>query len=149
MSLIRAGGAADLAAIRAIQAASPEAAQWEPGDYLRYDLHVCVEDGRVAGFLVARPTAPDECELLNLAVAPEFRRRGMARRLLKSLLKREEACAAYSVFLEVRESNLAARAFYRSLGFRELSVRPNYYDQPLEPAIVMKFHSCYGVEWMV
>ena len=142
MSLIRGGGASDLPEIRAIQAASPEAAQWDPDDYLRYDLRVCVEDARVVGFAVARQVAPGEWELLNLAIAPESRRRGVGRRLLASVLESLETGVAFSVFLEVRESNHAARAFYKSLNFQEVSLRQKYYDQPPESAIVMKFHSC-------
>ena len=47
-----------------------------------------------------------------------------------------------SVFLEVRESNVIAQAFYKSLGFKELSRRQGYYSAPPEAGIVMKFHSC-------
>ena len=68
MSLIRPGGVTDLEEILAIQAVTPEAAQWDPADYLGYRLAVCVEDNRVAAFAVWRETAPDERELLNLAV---------------------------------------------------------------------------------
>jgi ribosomal-protein-alanine N-acetyltransferase len=46
------------------------------------------------------------------------------------------------VFLEVRESNQAARIFYKSMGFQEVGIRKEYYQAPLEAAIVMKFHSC-------
>ena len=144
MPLIRSGGPADLTEIRAIQEASPEASQWEPSDYLLYDLRVTVEDdGRLSGFAVSRQTAPDERELLNLAVAPAFRRRGVARRLVESIVvESRQTSVGVSVFLEVRESNLRAREFYKSLDFHEVSKRQNYYDQPLESAIVMKFHSC-------
>ena len=144
MPLIRPGGPADLTEIRAIQEASPEASQWEPSDYLLYDLRVTVEDdGRLSGFAVSRQTASDERELLNLAVAPRFRRRGVARRLVESIvLESRQTSVGVSVFLEVRESNLRAREFYKSLDFQEVSKRQNYYDQPLESAIVMKFHSC-------
>ena len=55
---IRAADSDDLAAIAAIQAASPEASQWEPASYLDYDCLVAVEDDHVAGFLVSRQTAP-------------------------------------------------------------------------------------------
>jgi ribosomal-protein-alanine N-acetyltransferase len=138
MSLVRPGAAADLAEVAAIQAASPEAAQWPPQDYLGFDFRVCILDGRIAGFAVSRATAPDEHELLNLAVAPEFRRRGAGACLVRSLL----SASAGPVFLEVREGNQAARAFYKSLGFQEIGLRPSYYDSPLESGIVMKFHSC-------
>jgi ribosomal-protein-alanine N-acetyltransferase len=142
MSFIRAGREDDIAEILAIQAASPEAAQWNPRDYLQYDVRVSIEDGHVAGFLVCRATSADEFELLNLAVAPEFRRRGAGRRMVKTLLESFQTTPIFCVFLEVRESNYAAREFYKNLGFQQVSIRPNYYDFPLETAIVMKFQSC-------
>jgi ribosomal-protein-alanine acetyltransferase len=150
---IREGRAEDLEQVAAIQQASPEASQWKPGDYLSHDFLVAVDGRIVAGFAVARPTGPDEMELLNLAVALRFRRRGIGRRLVKALgIERvdssaerrnsPETQAAFCVFLEVRESNRGAREFYKSLGFQEVSVRRNYYEEPNESAIVMKFHSC-------
>jgi ribosomal-protein-alanine acetyltransferase len=142
MPLIRPGGPEDLTEIHTIQAASHEASQWNPSDYLHYDLRVLVEEGRVIAFSVSRQTAPDECELLNLAVAPAFRRRGAARRLVESVLESCQTTPGISVFLEVRESNRAAREFYKSLNFQEVSMRQNYYHHPLESAIVMKFHPC-------
>ena len=138
MPIIRRGGAEDLTEIAAIQAACPEAAQWDVTDYTLYDLWVALCDNRVAGFLVARPLGGAECELLNLAVAPEWRRQGIARELV-SAMKNGYACP---VFLEVRESNLAARKLYKSMNFKEIGTRPGYYDSPSEAAIVMKFHSC-------
>jgi ribosomal-protein-alanine N-acetyltransferase len=138
MPLTRPGGAADLAEVAAIQAACPEAAQWKPPDYLAFDFRVSVRDGRIAGFAVSRLTGPLERELLNLAVAPEFRRRGVGSELVHSLLTETPIC----VFLEVRESNHGARAFYKSLGFQEIGLRKSYYDSPPESAIVLKFHSC-------
>ncbi len=138
MSLTRSGVAGDLAEVAAIQAACPEAAQWPPGEYLEFDFRVCVRDRHIAGFAVSRITAPGERELLNLAVAPSFRRRGVGAELVRSLI----AAALNCIFLEVRESNRGARAFYKSLGFQEVGLRPGYYSCPLESAIVMKFHSC-------
>ena len=127
-----------MAEVGVIQAASPEAAQWAPADYLRYDCRVSVCGIRVAGFLVSRALAEGETELLNLAVAPEFRRQGVARKLVESLLAESPGV----VYLEVRESNRAARTFYNHMGFQEVSSRSGYYQVPLEAAIVMKFHSC-------
>ena len=127
----------DLAAIAAIQAASPEASQWEPASYLEHDCTVGIVDGAVAGFLVSREVAAGEREILNLAVDPVQRRRGVARRLLEN----ELAGARGQWFLEVRESNAGARRFYESLGFRVAGQRKDYYREPPDGAIVMTFFS--------
>jgi ribosomal-protein-alanine acetyltransferase len=136
--VIRRGGPGDLAQVAAIQTASPEAAQWDAAGYLLYDFRVSVCGIRVAGFLVSRALVEGETELLNLAVTPEFRRQGVARKLVESLLAESPGV----VYLEVRESNRAARKFYDHMGFQEVSSRPGYYQDPPEAAIVMKFHSC-------
>ena len=127
-----------MSAIAAIQAASPEAAQWMPADYLAQRLMVAVSGGGVTGFAAARQVADGEFEILNLAVAPEFRRQGIARKLLEALFQDSHG----TFFLEVRESNQAAQMCYKSLGFQLVGRRPGYYESPPEAAIVMKFHSC-------
>jgi ribosomal-protein-alanine acetyltransferase len=138
MFLIRPGQPDDLPEIAAIQAASPEAAAWRPESYLEYGLSVAVADDRVAGFLAWRTVAEGESEILNLAVAPGLRRRGAARALFESLRK----CLKGAVYLEFRDSNEAAREFYKSLGFQQVGRRRGYYEDPPETAIVMKLHSC-------
>jgi len=138
MPVIRRAEAGDLEAVAAIQSASPEASHWPPADYLQYEFTVAISGGIVAGFLVWRPLAEGECEVLNLAVSSEFRRQGIARKLLNPLLNLHDT----EVFLEVRESNQAARIFYKSMGFQEVNIRQMYYEFPPESAIVMKFHSC-------
>lgn len=138
MPVIRPGEPGDLAAIRAIQYASPQSARWDPVSYLNFDLLVAWEDARLAGFLVGRTLASCEHELLDLAVAPNFRRQGIGRALVRAWLDR----ARGEAFLEVRPSNHTARLFYKSLGFEEVGSRPDYYRDPEEPAIVLKFHSC-------
>jgi ribosomal-protein-alanine N-acetyltransferase len=87
---------------------------------------------------VAREVAPGESELLNLAVAPEWRSQGVGRDLVTALLRDHPV----TLYLEVREGNTVARKFYKSMGFQEVSVRKSYYESPAEAAIVMKFHSC-------
>lgn len=136
---MRPGESRDLDRIADIQARSPEAARWDPCGYLEYDFRVAAEGEAVAGFVVARRVAERESEILNLAVAPEYRRRGIGRQLLRTLL----ASHPGSVFLEVRASNAAACAFYQSAGFEPVGRRPGYYDSPLEDAVVMKLRSCY------
>ena len=138
MLQIRRGEPGDLGEVAAIQRDCPEAAQWDAGEYPKHDFAVAVEDGDIAGFLVSRRVAPDERELLNLAVAPLRRRQGVARKLVLAFL----AECPGAIYLEVRESNRSAREFYKYVGFQEISVRYEYYQHPPEAAIVMKFHSC-------
>jgi ribosomal-protein-alanine N-acetyltransferase len=128
----------DLPAIAAIQQASPEAAQWPPADYLAYDCLVAICNETIAGFLVTRATAPGEYEILNIAVAPEWRRQGVAKYLISDCIMPVDG----TVYLEVRASNQAALNLYKSFGFLEVASRHGYYSDPPETAIVMKFHSC-------
>src|SRR5437588_692310 len=97
----------DLPAIAEIQSAVPEASQWNPGDYLSFECRVAERDSTIVGFVVARAVAEREWEILNLAVASGARRQGIARQLLGDVLGRHPG----EVFLEVRESNTAARRF--------------------------------------
>jgi [ribosomal protein S18]-alanine N-acetyltransferase len=127
----------DLPAIAAIQAASPQASHWDPGGYLNNDCAVAVEQGRVTGFRVSRRVAPDEREILNVAVDPSHRRKGIARALLADELKRGPG----RWFLEVRASNAAALRLYETAGFERCGLRPGYYREPAEEAIVMRFFS--------
>ncbi len=127
----------DLPQIAAVQTASPEASQWDPASYLEYEAWVAEENSSVLGFIVTRNTAPAEMELLNLAVAPDARRRGVAQRLLDQCLMRHRG----EWFLEVRESNAAAIRFYENAGFECHGKRENYYNNPQEAAIVMRILS--------
>jgi [ribosomal protein S18]-alanine N-acetyltransferase len=136
--LIRRAEPGDLNRIAAIQAASTGAARWDVADYLRYDCWVAISENRTAGYLVSRTLSEGESEILDLAVAPEFRRRGIARALLQELL----AMSNRTVFLEVRASNFAARNLYKCFGFQEVAIRTEYYNLPCESAIVMKLYSC-------
>jgi len=135
---VRAGRPADLADVAAIQAVSPEAAQWPVADYLKYNFRVATDGARVVGFLVARHLAPGESEVLNLAVHPDWRRKGVARKLVEAWVRDSPG----TIFLEVRESNTTALRTYKSLYFHQVAVRNGYYDSPPEAAIVLKFRSC-------
>jgi [ribosomal protein S18]-alanine N-acetyltransferase len=134
---IRPGRSADLDAIRQIQSVSGMAAQWDPADYLNYDLTVAERGSRVVAFIVTRAVASDEKEILNLAVHPDFHRLGIAIRLLRHVVSR---CSS-SWFLEVRASNSSAIGFYQSAGFQAVGVRSSYYSQPDEDAVVMRMGS--------
>jgi ribosomal-protein-alanine N-acetyltransferase len=131
---IRPAGPADLDDIAAIQAASPEASQWNPADYLSY---TCLVTESLSAFIVTRSLAPGENEILNLAVAPAARRSGIARALLTHALQASPG----TWHLEVRASNQAAIQLYQSAGFTPTGHRQGYYRDSPEPAIVMRFQS--------
>jgi ribosomal-protein-alanine N-acetyltransferase len=135
---IRAATPDDLDSVEAIQRACPEAAHWNVVEYLDQEFQVAIVENRVGGFIVTRTVAGDEREILNLAVTPELRRKGIA----KALLQRCLSGFTGSLLLEVRASNRAAIEFYKYHNFHEVSRRTNYYQNPDESAIVMKFHSC-------
>lgn len=90
----------------------------------------------VVGFMLLQ-LAADEVELLDMAVRPDARRRGVGRQLISALVELARKRALRAIFLEVRRSNQAASNLYRSAGFDALSVRRDYYAAPREDAIVM------------
>ena len=81
-------------------------------------------------------TVYEDAEILNIAVAPEFRKRGYGLSLMRKMLTVAKQSGAQSVFLEVRENNEPAKNLYRSLGFEEYGLRKNYYPDG-ENAILM------------
>jgi ribosomal-protein-alanine N-acetyltransferase len=95
---------------------------------------VAVFDNQVVGYLIGWFIA-DEIHIANVAVHPVWRRRGIAEKLIREVIENIEGF--YWIGLEVRRSNLAARALYKKLGFREVGVRRNYYVNEGEDAILM------------
>lgn len=93
---------------------------------------------RIEGYAVAH-LLPPECELETIVVNRELQRRGLGEDLLAELLNRVRGKGCEAVYLEVRESNLAARGLYEKLGFREVGRRVNYYAQPQEDAVLYRF----------
>jgi ribosomal-protein-alanine acetyltransferase len=129
----------DIPALLEIEHQSFPNQSWHAEDFLADECIVAELDGRIVGFLVSRESFHGdredlpEREILNLAVAPPFRRMGVAGTLLRHELRHK---ATY--FLEVRESNQAAQMLYRQFGFVEIARRQQYYLEPSEGAIVMK-----------
>ena len=91
---------------------------------------------RIAAFTVFW-VAYDEVHVLNIAVAPEWRHRGLARRVLEAIVAFSEARAASHIVLEVRPSNVVAQHLYTKFHFRPVGMRPNYYADNGEDAIIM------------
>ena len=94
------------------------------------------ESGAVQGFAVVW-LVHDELHVLNVAVAPEARRRGVARAILDRVEAQGREQGARIAMLEVRRGNAPAIALYRTLGYREVGVRPRYYAEDGEDALVM------------
>ncbi|HLH05068.1 MAG TPA: GNAT family N-acetyltransferase [Bryobacteraceae bacterium] len=137
--LLRPATRDDLPALLAIEEQSFSRPRWRPADFLKDRCTVAECDGQIAGFIVVREVFSGnthtraEREILNVATHPDFRRAGIATRLLEN-----ELASGAIYFLEVRESNVPAQTLYRKLGFTELHRRPKYYSHPVETAIVMQ-----------
>jgi ribosomal-protein-alanine N-acetyltransferase len=93
--------------------------------------------GGLAGYVVALVVGP-EAEIADLAVAPDARRRGIGRALLERVSAELIERGVRALFLEVRESNRAARTLYEANGFHSVGRRRGYYRQPVEDALVLK-----------
>lgn len=134
----------DADAVVKIQRASPEIAQWTARDYANLPrtgmtAWVAETEGVIAGFLVARRIA-GELEILNLAVRPDARRRGIGHALIQFAFAWGKQLQAKNAHLEVRASNLVALEFYKRHQFQETGRRPLYYSNPVEDALVLTAH---------
>jgi ribosomal-protein-alanine N-acetyltransferase len=98
---------------------------------------VAENDAALVGYVLGRVVV-DQAEILSLAVAGSHRRRGVGRELLAAALTMMIDRGAASAWLEVRVSNLPARAMYESAGFVAAGLRRDYYRQPLEDAMVLR-----------
>jgi tRNA threonylcarbamoyladenosine biosynthesis protein TsaB len=133
----------DLDAVLTIAAESPEVASWSRESYLKLADEtgslalVLTAVGKVTGFVVGRHMG-DEAEVLNLAVRAKQRRRGWAKALLEVALQEFATQGAKRAYLEVRESNRTAIAFYEKQGFAKTGLRKGYYREPDEAAVVME-----------
>lgn len=99
------------------------------------------EDGKAAAYLGVQ-RVPPQADVMNVAVSPALRRRGIARALFAELERRLPEID--ELFLEVRASNSGAIALYRTLGFEQVGRRPNYYLDPREDALILRkelFHA--------
>ncbi len=96
-----------------------------------------VGDRQVVGYVIALLLG-SEAEVADLAVSPGSRRAGVGGVLLDRLLSEARGSGALTIYLEVRESNLAAKALYLSRGFMEVGRRRSYYRHPVEDALVLR-----------
>jgi|SRR5580765_7997527 ribosomal-protein-alanine N-acetyltransferase len=145
---VRPAEPADLRRLVEIASHSATAAQWNHTEYLKlfvqnnqqdHTVLVIEQEGSVVGFIVARQVE-GEWEIENIAVTGPARRCGLGTRLLGEFLDLVRERGGKVVFLEVRESNLAARALYGKWAFLEAGRRKMYYQDPPEDALILKFN---------
>ena len=98
---------------------------------------VAVEGDTVAGYIGSQ-SVMGESDMMNVAVAPEHRRRGVGEALVSALAEVLKEQGNESLALEVRASNMPAIALYEKLGFAQVGRRPSYYRNPREDALILK-----------
>ena len=98
---------------------------------------VATEDDAVVGY-VGSQTVMGETDMMNVAVHPDYRRRGVARALIETLIQGLKERDSHSLTLEVRASNEPAIALYTDMGFQEVGRRRNYYRNPKEDALILR-----------
>lgn len=98
---------------------------------------VAETEGAVAGY-VGSQTVLDSADMMNLAVSPNFRRQGIAERLVNGLMEALGEKGVKSLLLEVRISNEPAKRLYQKLGFEIVGKRPGYYEKPREDALILR-----------
>ena len=98
---------------------------------------VAVEDDRVAGY-VGSQSVMGESDMMNVAVQPDFRRQGVAEKLVLELVAALAKKDNHCLTLEVRASNAPAFSLYEKLGFAQIGLRKNYYRNPKEDALILR-----------
>ncbi len=111
---------------------------------------VALEGDAVVGYIGSQSVL-GESDMMNLAVAPEYRRQGLGQALVLVLLEELKAGGNHCLTLEVRASNGPAVALYEKLGFVRVGCRPHYYQAPREDALILRKewtdeYSCCGIQ---
>jgi ribosomal-protein-alanine acetyltransferase len=141
---VRLASAGDIRGMIDLEQSAPTAAHWTEAEYemlfdsqaaCRIVLIAETPERQLCGFVIPRIT-DDECELENIVVTPGQTRHGTGSALLSEFFRRARAGGVQRIFLEVRESNVAARALYEKLGFVEHGRREEYYSDPSEAAML-------------
>jgi ribosomal-protein-alanine N-acetyltransferase len=136
---VRPGTPEDIPSLIGLERQSPYAAHWSEESHRQIfqqpaRLVLVIDDeGPIRGLLIARITG-EECELENIVVASSSQRCGIGSKLMQELIAVARAQGATRVFLEVRESNVAARSLYEKCGFVISGRRKSYFADPVEDA---------------
>jgi [ribosomal protein S18]-alanine N-acetyltransferase len=144
---IRPATPADIPLMRALELQADTAAHWAEREYgalfaldapRRIALVAAEASNHICGFLIAR-CGLDEWEIENVVVDAGRRRSGIGTALVDELLRQAGHGRVPAILLEVRESNHPARRLYEKIGFSEVGRRPQYYTNPVEDALLLKY----------
>lgn len=102
-----------------------------------YIVIIAKDRDALLGYCVLLCTG-EEADITNVCTAPAARGKGVATEMLTALMEAGISRGVSEFFLEVRESNTPARNLYTKLGFEEIGIRKNYYEEPKEHAVLMK-----------
>lgn len=133
----------DMAEVLEIEKSSFEF-PWSEEDFIRCLRQrncigmVAEYDERVVGFMIYE-LHKNQLHVLNFAVSPDVRRRGVGEQMVSKLIGKLSQQRRNRIVLEIRETNLAAQLFFRSLDFRAISVLRDYYDDTVEDAYVLQY----------
>ncbi len=105
-----------------------------------YIVIIAKDTDALLGYCVLLCTG-EEADITNVCTAPAARGKGVATEMLTALMEAGKSRGVTEFFLEVRESNTPARSLYTKLGFEEIGLRKNYYEEPREHAVLMKVTS--------
>lgn len=136
---------ADIQAVAAIEQMS-FTMPWSETSFFNelYNQHsiamVAATKERIIGYICAKYVA-GEGHILNLAVHPDFRKKGIAKELVENAIEHLKKSGCRFLYLEVRASNDAARKLYEGFGFKVVGIRKNYYTKPEENAAIMMLKS--------
>ena len=98
---------------------------------------VAEEDGVIAGYIGSQSVL-DSADMMNIAVAPQYRRKHVGQMLVESLIEYLQTKKVIALLLEVRVSNAPAIALYEKIGFEQVGCRPGYYHNPREDAFILR-----------
>ena len=104
----------------------------------RLSLWLVALDGDTVAGYVGSQSVLDEADMMNIAVHPDYRRQGIGRDLVLALAEALQKKGIRGLMLEVRQSNAPAIALYEQLGFQQVGMRPNYYRNPKEDALILR-----------
>ena len=98
---------------------------------------VATDEDRVVGY-VGSQTVLGETDMMNIAIHPDYRKRGVATMLIEDLILHLTQQGSHSLMLEVRSSNEPAKSLYSKMGFETVGIRRNYYRNPREDAMILR-----------